>query len=41
MDLIEGFELQKLLADKGYDATYIFEYVGIDKAVGSVHLSQP
>ena len=33
IDLIEGFELQKLLADKGYDANYIVEYVGIDKAV--------
>ena len=33
MDLLEGFELQKLLADKGYDATYIVDYVGIDKAV--------
>lgn len=25
--------MQKLLADKGYDANYIVEYVGIDKAV--------
>ena len=32
IDLIEGFESQKLLADKGYDATYIVKYVGIDKA---------
>lgn len=31
--LIEGFELENLLADKGYDANYIVEYVGIDKAV--------
>ena len=37
IDLIEGFELQKLLADKGYDANYIVEYVGIDKAVIPVH----
>jgi transposase len=33
LDLIEGFDLQKLLADKGYDAQYIIDYVGENKAV--------
>lgn len=31
--LIEGLELKKLLADRGYDADYIVDYVGLDKAV--------
>ena len=30
---MKGFKLEKLLADKGYDADYVVEYVGIDKAV--------
>jgi transposase len=33
IDLMKGFKLEKLLADKGYDADYVVEYVGIDKAV--------
>jgi transposase len=33
LDLIEGFEMQALLADKGYDADYIIAAVGKAQAV--------
>lgn len=33
LDLIDGYEMQALLADKGYDADYIVTAVGKDQAV--------
>jgi len=33
LDLIEGFKMKALLADKGYDANYIVEAVGEAEAV--------
>jgi transposase len=33
LDLIEGFEMEALLADKGYDADYIVEAIGGAQAV--------
>jgi transposase len=33
LDLIEGFEMQALLADKGYNADYVIAVVGKAEAV--------